>query len=47
MEVIRPTRLAVAVRMGNLAEVRHLIEWEGMDVNTRDHVSCGFIGDAT
>ena len=46
MEVVRPTQLIVAVRMGDLAEVKRLIECEGTDVNTRDHVSCGFIGHA-
>ena len=36
-------QLIVAVRMGGLAEVRHLVECAGTDVNTRDRVSCGFI----
>ena len=46
MEALQKAQLIVAVRMGDLAEVRHLIECEGTDVNVRDHVSCGFIGDA-
>ena len=45
MEALQKAQLVVGVRMGDLADVRHLIECEGVDVNTRDHVSCGFIGD--
>ena len=43
MEALQKAQLIVAVRMGDLAEVRHLIECSGTDVNVRDHVSCGFI----
>ena len=39
-------KLVVAVKMEDLAEVRHLIECEGTDINARDHVSCGFIDDS-
>ena len=44
MKVLQKAQLIVAVSMGDLAQVRHLIECEGTDVNARDHVSCGFIG---
>ena len=43
MEALQKAQLIVAVRMGDLAEMKHLIECAGMDVNTRDHVRCGFI----
>ena len=47
MEALQKAQLIVAVRMGDVAEVRHLIECSGTDGNVRDHVSCGFIiGDA-
>ena len=45
MEALQKAQLIVAVRMGDLAEVRQLIECAGMDVNVRDYVSCGCIGD--
>ena len=45
MGSLQNAQLIVAVRMGDLAEVRHLIECEGTDVNMSDYVSCGFIGD--
>ena len=47
MEALQKAQLVVTVRMGDLVEARHLIECEGADVNTRDRVSCGFIGHAT
>ena len=40
MEALQKAQLIVAVRMGNLAEVRHLVECEGIDAKARDHVSC-------
>ena len=45
MEALQKAQLIVAVRMGDLAEVRHFIEYAGTDVNVSDYVSCGFIGD--
>ena len=45
-EALQKAQLIVGVRMGDLAEMRHLIECEGIDVSTRDNVSCGFIGDS-
>ena len=46
MRALHKAQLIVAVRMGDLAEVRRLIECEGMGVKAKDRVSCGFIGDA-
>ena len=45
-EVLHTVQVIVAVRMGDLAAVRHLVECAGMDVHTRDHVSCGCIDHA-
>ena len=45
--MLHTAQVIVAVSMGDLAAVRHLIECEGTGVKARDPVSCGFIGDAT
>ena len=38
MGAVHKAQLIVAVRMGDIAEARHLVECQGVDIHTRDHV---------